>query len=70
MLQQGTKVKLNPECFEQGDEIYGIGIVKYWIKPQPEPDADNGYWSIDFERHDQYGCENLWLQENEVVVVN
>ena len=72
MLQPGTRVKLNPEQFKSGDEAYGVGVVRCWIKPQPEPDADSGYWSIDFERlDDRYECpvENLWLQEDEVVIV-
>lgn len=68
-LHPYMKVRLNPARREQGDDIYGIGVVRRWIKPQPEPDADNGYWSIDFERYDSYHAENLWLQVEDVVPV-
>lgn len=63
ILQPGTRVQLKSDPM---GETYKEGIVRCWIKPCEED--PQGYWSIDFERTDDYRSENLWLLEEEVFI--
>ena len=68
-MAQATKFQIGMRVQLKSDptgEIYKKGIIRSWINPSDED--PQGYWSVDFERTDDYQSENLWLLEEEIFI--